>query len=126
LLALAARRSLQELREEAARRKAAATDPEEGHRRIHAERHVRSWTGADGAWNLGAKGTPEAGAAFMARLRAVADALFKGARAAGRREPPEAYLFDALMLLGTEQEPTTKVRSTGRTKVLIRVDLEAL
>lgn len=109
LLDLAARASLQELRDESARRKAAAVDPEDNHRRIRAERHVRDWTAPDGAWNLGARGTTDAGAQFMARLRERADALFKQARAEGRREPLEAYLFDALMALaagdGTETSP---------------------
>ena len=60
----------------------------------------------------------------MARLQPIADALFKRARAEGRHEPTEAYLFDALMGLGTEED-TRRARS-GTTKVLVRVDLEAL
>jgi hypothetical protein len=122
--------SLQELRDEAARRKAQAQDPEDAHRRIHAERHARSWTGPDGAWNFGARGTADAGARFMARLRERADALFHKARAEGRREPPEAYLFDALMSLGAEGDARTDAKapssSSRGTKVLVRVDLEAL
>jgi hypothetical protein len=125
LLDLAERASLGELRDEAARRKAAATDPEERHRRIHAGRHARSWTGPEGAWRFSAEGTPEAGAKLMARLRPIADAIFKKARAEGRREPAEAYLFDALMALGTEDEEA-RPRRTGTTKVLVRVDLETL
>ena len=97
LLKLAENGSLGELRDEAARRKAAATDPEDQHKKIHAERYVRSWTGPDGAWNLGARGTKDKGADFMARVQARADQLFNKARAEGRREPREAYLFDALM-----------------------------
>jgi len=128
LLAMAERKaSLQELRDEAARRKAAVEDQEEKHRRIHAERHVRSWTGPDGAWNLGARGTPDAGARFMGRLREIADGLFKKARAEGRQEPPEAYLFDALMRLAEGNTAETKpARGSRGTKVLVRVDLEAL
>jgi hypothetical protein len=120
--------SLQELRDESARRKAAAQDPAERHRRIHDERFVRSWTGPDGAWNLSAKGTPDAGARFMARLQSSADAIFNKARADGRREPPEADLFDALMGLGAEDGDRTRSSSSSRTtpKVLVRVDLEAL
>ena len=127
LLDLAGRASLGERRDEAARRKAAARDPEAQHKAIHGERHVRSWTGADGSWNLGAHGTNDAGAQFMARLQARADALFKKARAEGRREPLEAYLFDALMSLGVDDEGETRRTSGSRgTKVLVRVDLEAL
>ncbi|HEV3355006.1 MAG TPA: hypothetical protein VG076_18895, partial [Acidimicrobiales bacterium] len=123
--------SLQELRDEAARRKAQAQNPEDAHRRIHAERHARSWTGPDGAWNFGARGTADAGATFMAALRERADALFKKARAEGRHEPPEAYLFDALMGLAADDTCTgtdAKAAASGSrgTKVLVRVDLEAL
>jgi hypothetical protein len=124
LLDMAGDRSLQELRDEAARRKAAATDPEERHRRTHAERNVRSWTGPDGAWKLSAEGTPAAGAKFMAQLGPIADALFRKARAEGRREPTEAYLFDALVKLGAADEDAPRGR--GTTKVLVRVDFEAL
>jgi len=127
LLDMARRTSLNELRDEAARRKAAAQDPDERHRRIDAERFVRSWTGPDGAWNLGAKGTPEKGARFMARVQSIADALFRKARAEGRRERPEAYLFDALMALAEENGDVKTSRSSSeRPKVLVRVDLEAL
>src|SRR5437764_5707269 len=91
LLDLAERASLGELRDEAARRKAAATDVDEQHRQIHAQRHLRSWTGPDGAWNLSAKGTPDAGARLMARLQTIADELFNQARREGRHEPTEAY-----------------------------------
>ena len=113
--------SLQELRDEAARRKAAALEPEDTHRRIHAERNARSWTGPDGAWNFGARGTA---AQFMARLRERTDALFKKARAEGRREPLEAYLFDALMGLAAGDTDTKAARSSRDTKVLVQVDLE--
>src|SRR5438067_7966756 len=102
LLDLAARSSLGELRDVAASRKAAAEDQEDKHNRIRAERHVRSWTGPDGAWRLAAQGTPEAGARFMARLQPIADEIFKTARAEGRHEPTEAYAFDALMHLADD------------------------
>ncbi|MBV8980273.1 MAG: DUF222 domain-containing protein [Acidimicrobiia bacterium] len=124
LLGLAERASLCELRDEANRRKAAATDLEERHKKIHAERHVRDWTGADGVWRVVGQGTPEAGAKVMAALRGAADGIFKQARREGRREPTEAYLFDALVALA-EGEGAPKSRS-GRTKVLVRVDFEAL
>lgn len=124
LLDLAERASLGELRDEAARRKAAATDPDEAHTRIHDERAVRSWTGPDGAWRLSAQGPPECGARFMARLQPVVDALFKTARAEGRREPVEAYAFDALM--GLAQDGHAPKARSGTTKVLVRVDLETL
>jgi len=125
LLGLAERASLGELRDEAARRKAAVEDQDQKHKRIRDERHARSWTGPDGAWRLGAQGPPEAGAKFMARLQPIIDAIFKAARAEGRREPVEAYAFDALMRLADGDEEVPKARA-GTTKVLVRVDLETL
>jgi hypothetical protein len=122
---LATRASLGELRDEAARRKAAVQDQDQKHRRIHDERHVRSWTGPDGAWRLAAQGPPEAGARFMARLQPIIDAIFKAARAQARREAIEAYGFDALMRLADGDEQVPKARA-GSTKVLVRVDLETL
>jgi hypothetical protein len=126
LSALADRASLGELRDEAARRKAAASDLEERHKKIHAERHVRQWSGPDGAWRMSAQGPPEAGARFMARLQPIIDAIFTKARAEDRREPLEAYAFDALMQLAEEGEAERPKARAGSTKVLVRVDLESL
>lgn len=126
LLKLAEKASLGELRDEAARRKAAATDPEDQHKAIHDSRHVRSWTGPDGAWNLGARGTVDKGADFMARVQARADQLFAKARAEGRREPREAYLYDALMDLVCGEAAAGPTGKASRAKVIVRVDFEAL
>ena len=126
-MALAERASLGELKDEAARRKAAATDPEDQHTAIHDSRNLRSWTGADGAWNLGARGTVDKGADFMARVQARADQLFKKARAEGRHEPREAYLFDALMELVCGEGAVSMPTGRGsRAKVIVRVDFDAL
>ena len=119
LLGLAGRASLGELRDEAARRKAAAEDQEAKHQRIHAERHVRSWTGPDGAWKLSAQGPPEAGARSAKLSRG------NGLKAEDRHEPTEAYAFDALMALAEQGDGAPRARS-GSTKVLVRVDFETL
>ncbi|MBV8297617.1 MAG: DUF222 domain-containing protein [Acidimicrobiia bacterium] len=124
LLALAENASLGELCDEAARRKAAAEDQEAKHRRIHDERHLRTWSGPDGSWRLAGSGPPEAGARFMALLQPIADAIFNKARLEGNHEPTEAYRFDALMALA-EDDDAPRAR-TGATKVLVRVDFEAL
>src|SRR5439155_23870700 len=127
LLELAEKASLGEPKDEAARRRAAATDPEDQHKAIHDSRNLRSWTGPDGAWNLGARGTVEKGADFMTRVEALADQLFKKARAEGRREPREAYLFDALMdLVCGEAAPAAPTGKGSRAKVIVRVDFDAL
>jgi hypothetical protein len=116
--------SLQELREEAARKKAAATDVEARHRKIYQERSAREWVDGEGAWNFHARGTVDDGAAVMARLTDIQDRLFNAARREGRREPREAYAFDAFVQLATNEERPATAR--GRTKLLVRVDFEAL
>jgi len=57
-LELAKRRDLRRLREEAARVQARAEDEAEQAERLHRQRSLRTWTGADGSWNLMAKHTP--------------------------------------------------------------------
>ncbi len=100
LTELAGRVSLGELREECARVRAAADpDPDATHRRIHAARRLRHYTDPEGGWNLTARGTAQAGAAFLTVLNVLTDAIFRQARRQGRCEPPEAYAFDALMQL---------------------------
>ena len=100
LLELAPRVSLAELREECTRVKAAADpDPEATNRRIHAQRRLRHYRDGEGGWNLSARGTAQAGAAFLAVLNAITDAIFTAAGREGRKEPVEAYAFDALMAM---------------------------
>ena len=53
----------------------------------------------EGAWNLHARGTVEAGALVRSVLDPIVDELFKTARAEGRKEAREAYAFDALVEL---------------------------
>src|SRR5437764_73570 len=130
LLDLAAGASLAELRDEAARTKAAALpDPEARRRKIHDERLLRDYTDASGAWNLRARDNPEVAAAIMARLAPSIDELFKKARAEGRNEPREAYAMDALAELarssgagGGRAGPATRAPA----KIIARVDLAAL
>ncbi len=100
LLGLASKGSMSQLTKECARVRAAADpDPDATHRRIHAARRLRHYTDPEGGWNLTARGTAQAGAAFLTVLTAVTDAIFRQARRQGRCEPVEAYAFDALMHL---------------------------
>jgi hypothetical protein len=95
--------SVPELREECARVRAAADpDPEATNRRLHQARRLRRYVDGEGFWNLHAKGTPQAGAAFNVVLDAFTDQVFTTARRAGRQEPVEAYAFDALMALADQ------------------------
>ena len=103
LVELARRVSVPELREECARVRAAADpDPEATNRRLHQARRLRRYVDGEGFWNLHARGTPQAGAAFNAVLDAFTDRVFTTARRAGRTEPAEAYAFDALMALADQ------------------------
>ena len=112
LVDLARQVSVPELRDECARVQAAADpDPAATNRRLHAHRQLRRWTDNEGFWNLHAKGTPQAGAAFNAVLDALTDRVFKSAREAGRIEPVAAYTFDALMALADKAVDSTKDRS---------------
>jgi len=128
LLAMAESANVTELREECLRTKAAADpDRDATHRRIHERRCARTFTDGEGAWNLVARGTAERGARFEAVLEPKVDEMFARARAEGRREPREAYVFDALMEL-IEQEPSTQKsrKSKPRYLALLHVDVEAL
>jgi len=112
LLDLVSTVSPSELRDECARvRVAADPDPEETNRRLHKDRRLRRFTGADGFWTLIGKGTPQAGGAFNTALDPILDEVFQAARREGRQEPHDAYAFDALMLLAE--------RASGRTSVAL-------
>jgi hypothetical protein len=98
LVAQAGRLSLQELREKCATARAASggVDLEERRRRIHRRRFLRTWTDAEGGWNLACRDNPEVGAEIMATLDQLRNDRFNDARRAGRREPYEAHAMDAL------------------------------
>jgi hypothetical protein len=103
LIETAKRSSVAELRDEVARTKAAAaTDLEARRQEIRARRRLRAWTDLEGVWQLRASGNVEDGAQIMAALTSISNDLFHAARCQGRREPPEAYAFDALVQLATE------------------------
>jgi hypothetical protein len=104
---------------------ASAHDPLERAKRIHANRSCRTWTDADGAWNLSARGTAADGGRIMAALGAEADTVFKAARARGDREPLDAYRFDALRNL-TTRDVEAPSSSGPKAHVHVNVDAEAL
>jgi len=92
--------SLVRLREQANRAKAGGDpDPDATHRRLHGQRRLRRFTDGEGAWNLQARGTADAGAVFNAALDPVIDEIFRDARRQGRDESRDAYAFDALLEL---------------------------
>ncbi|HWC12784.1 MAG TPA: hypothetical protein VG455_16365 [Acidimicrobiales bacterium] len=118
--------SLGELRVECARiRAAAAPDLEARRAAIHRGRYLRSYTDAEGAWNLRVRDNPEVGAVVMAALEPIRDRLLRSAPKQGRGEPLEAYAADALAELARGGEKVAKRSNTGP-KVIVRVDLPAL
>jgi Domain of unknown function (DUF222) len=135
LLRTAGEVSLGELRDECARAKAKASDPAESERRIHARRSLREYTDAEGAWCLHARGTIADGSKVSAVLRPIIDQLFQAARRDDRREPRDAYAFDALVEMaeraaqpdgGREGRPAAQRRPSLKHLSLVRVDAEAL
>ena len=129
LLRLARTTSVSELRTACLRVQAAADpDPEHRHRRIRSERRARTFTDAAGAWNLRARGTVEEGARFESTLQPIIDELFEQARLEGRKEPRDAYAFDALMVLAGRSATTGdgKRAANPRYLGLLHVSAEAL
>jgi hypothetical protein len=113
-------------RDHCRRVKAAHTDLNAAHRRIHAARSLRTWTDAEGAWQLHASGTVTDGATIMAALNAETDVVFRAARAEGRREPHEAYAFDALVRVAARERTDRAASSGPKAHVHVNVDAEPL
>jgi hypothetical protein len=142
LVGLAGRSSLAELRQQCARAKAAGDpDPERTHRRIHRARRLSQHTDAEGAWCLHARGTTDAGAVLATALEPIVDEIFTQARREDRREPREAYAFDALIELARRAQthttmpadttppaagPRRRKTTNPRYLALLRIDLAAL
>ncbi len=117
LVELAGQVSLAELREECARVRAAADpSPEATNRRIHAARALHRWIDAEGFWNLHAKGSPRAGAAFNTVLDRLIDQVFRAARAEGRKESHQAYGFDALMGMADQLHQPAEAAASNPTQ----------
>lgn len=101
LLELARCQSLQKLREECARVRAAADpDPAATHARIHRNRFWKRWTDPDGARRGSYAMTPENAALFEAAAQPFIDARIDHARRDGDHEPSEAYAVDGLLAMG--------------------------
>jgi hypothetical protein len=131
LLHKAKRASVRELRDECARTKAAADpDADARYERIRRDRSLRTFTDHEGAWNLHARGTVDAGAKIMAALTPIIDDLFTQARSDGRRDSHDAYAFDALVELAERRAATAPAAEPERPKLkylgVLRLDLEAL
>lgn len=96
MLEAAKRESVPELRDRALRTRAAAeVDDMARYRAVKRGRHFRQRTDADGAWIGTIRDTPEVGALVVAALASERPGIFEAARAAGQRDPSEAYDADA-------------------------------
>jgi len=102
-------------------RAAADTDPMESYRKVHNSRYLRRWTTPDGAFNLQARLTPDAGAKLWARIEDETDLLHKEARRARCGDRFEALQADALVALATSD-----TQSTPTTQIFLNVDAAAL
>ncbi|MDQ1373089.1 MAG: hypothetical protein QOJ09_427, partial [Actinomycetota bacterium] len=121
LLGDAQRLSLRELQDECGRTRAAHSDTEAQRRRAHERRHARKWQDPDGVGHLRAQGPADAIEAMWARIGAEQDRVFAQARDAERREPTEAYAFDALERLLAGEAETSGLDA----KVIARIDLDS-
>jgi hypothetical protein len=105
--------SVAELKNQAAQVKAGVIDREAQRDAVHRRRRFRNWTDANGESFLHGHGLPEDCAQIMAAIAARANQLFQQARREGRREPWEAYQFDALLELALDDSSTTDPAEPG-------------
>jgi hypothetical protein len=98
-LLAAGRDSHKELRDKAARRRAAALGDEGRDERLRAGRRLTDWTDPDGATCVKLRLAPVDGARLLAAVDARAQDEFKAAYRDGRREGLTAYRADALLSL---------------------------
>jgi hypothetical protein len=92
-------KSNKDLKDRAARAKAAAEDDRERAERLRRGRSTNWGRDRDGFWTLSGKFQPDVGAELKARLEAEVDRRFTQARRQGRREPLACYRADALAAL---------------------------
>lgn len=120
--------TLRELQDDCRRTRAHADpDPEATARRAHARRSYRTWTDADGAaGHIHLSGPVATIARIDNAVRHRADKIFRSARCEGRREPADAYTFDAATELLTNRGEGTPVPTGADAKIIVRVDHSAL
>jgi len=126
LLEAAGTESLGGLKQRCAQAKAQADpDPEGTAKRIHAQRACRTSTDAEGVGHLHLSGPSSVIARMANAINHRADKLFRTARREGRREPSEAYGFDAAEQLLTGGEGAEVPRGADA-KIIVRIDHSAL
>lgn len=127
LLASAKGKGLRELQDECrATRTHADPDPDATRARIHAKRSYRTWTDPDGTGHLHLTGPADVIARLDNAVRHRCERVFRSARREGRREPGDAYAFDAATELLSTSGDSTPVPAGADAKIIVRVDLPAL
>jgi len=134
LLQTAKKANLQELREAAARARAAADrDPEATHARLHAERRTTRFTDPDGARVHKLRGPVDLASIFEAELDRLADEIFRARGKAGTIECRDAYAYDAAIEMARRSARADDVGTGERANqprtqhlALLRLDIEAL
>ncbi|MBA3281554.1 MAG: DUF222 domain-containing protein [Acidimicrobiia bacterium] len=125
LLDAAKRKTLRELQAECRRTKAHADpDPEATAKRIHTKRSCRAWYDDDGTGHLHLSGPTATIARIDNAVRHRADCLFARARAEGRREPADAYAFDAAEQLIIRSAAAARAATDGARKVASDIDTD--
>ncbi len=101
LLQQASHTSLQELTDTVAKVKAAASDPEERRRRLHARRCLRRWSDVEGALQVRLVGHPEDGVTLWKAIEPIRRRLIILRRGVQENEVLPALDYDALMILAS-------------------------
>jgi hypothetical protein len=118
--------SLNELRDECRRVKAAlVTDEEDRYRRLRKGRYLRSWTDRDGGVRLSARPTPDDGARLLTRVDIICDDMVGDAKPGGWFESNEAHRADALVDLARSSGGATESPGPEAT-IHVWVDYDAL
>ncbi len=128
LLECAASNGLKGLKDECARVEAAAsTDQAERYQRARANRYLRHRRISDVEGLIEMRGPIDATTRVMAALEPCEAELFRDARAAGRREEPEALAFDAAVQLADDSAALKFAESPSRAPatLTLRVDHSA-
>ena len=99
LVEVATRSGLAAVVDDARRRRLAAIDPDDLHRRQHEARELRHWRDEEGMVRLSAALPPDVGVAIVNRLDAETDRFRRVARQGGNTEPRAAHAADALVAM---------------------------
>ena len=113
--------SLREVRDECMRVRV-AKHGDALYERVRRERRASTYTDAETAWNLHARGPADKGAEIARTLDDITDEIFKNKYAMGAREPREAYAFDALVEMARRARTGEGAKSSAKPLCIMRLD----